>query len=317
MKKIFITGGCGYVGTMLVRRLLENNYFVQVVDTMWFGNFLKKDKNLLITKNDIRKIQDINLKGFNTVIHLASIANDPCSDLNPKLSWETSPLASQMIIESAIKNKVKQFIYASSGSIYGIKKEKNVTEDLLPKPISDYNKAKMVTERLLLSYKDQINLTILRPGTVCGYSPRMRFDTIVNLLTLQALMHKRLIIEGGKQIRPHINIHDLIEIYIYCIKNQKKMKGIYNAAFENYSIKAIAKKVQKIIDCTLQYSKNLDIRSYRQDSSKIIRKGYKPKYTVDDAIREIVKLYQNNKLKYEDRFYNLRWMIKKGYNKLS
>ena len=202
MKKIFITGGCGHVGTVLVKKLLEKNYFVHVMDTMWFGNYLKKNKNLLVSKKNIRELEDINLRGYSSIIHLASIANDPCSDLNPKLSWETSPLASQIIMELALKYKVKQFIYASSGSVYGIKKEKKVTEELLPKPISDYNKAKMVTERLLLSYKNRINLSIIRPGTVCGYSPRMRFDTIVNLLTLQSLMHNRLIIEGGNKLDP-------------------------------------------------------------------------------------------------------------------
>ena len=145
--KIFITGGCGYKGSLLIKRLLKLNYKITNYDTRWFGNFLPKHKNLKNIKGDIRNLENISLKKFNAVIHLASVSNDPCSDLNPKLSWEIGPLASMKLIEKAINDGVKKFIYASSGSVYGIKKERNVTEELSLKPISDYNKTKMTTNR--------------------------------------------------------------------------------------------------------------------------------------------------------------------------
>lgn len=189
--KIIVTGGCGYVGSILVKKLIKN-HFVRVIDNQWFGNYLPENKNLEIVKADIRDIsKDENFKGYDAIIHLANIANDPSVDLDPSLSWEVNVLAAKKLIEISIKNNLKKFIYASSGSVYGIKDELNVTEDLDLFPISTYNKTKMICERLLLSYKDKIELFIVRPATVCGFSPRMRFDVSVNMLTLQALKKKK------------------------------------------------------------------------------------------------------------------------------
>ena len=190
--KIIVTGGCGYVGSVLVNKLIQKHY-VKVIDNQWFGNFLPKNKNLEIEKLDIRDISDkLDLKGYDSIIHLANIANDPSVDLDPTLSWEVNVLSAKKLIEVCIKNKIKKFIYASSGSVYGIKNEKNVTEDLDLVPISTYNKTKMICERVFLSYKNDIDVLIARPATVCGYSPRMRFDVSVNLLTLQALKKRKL-----------------------------------------------------------------------------------------------------------------------------
>jgi nucleoside-diphosphate-sugar epimerase len=184
---IMITGGCGYVGTSLTNRLLEQGHRVTVVDIQWFGNFLVPQINLSIIQEDIRNAERIPLKDVDAVIHLANVANDPCSELNSKLSWEVNALGAMMLVEHAIRNKVKQFIYASSGSVYGVKNEPEVSEELSLVPISDYNKTKMISERVLLSYQKDIIIQCIRPATVCGYSPRMRLDLSVNMLTMQAL----------------------------------------------------------------------------------------------------------------------------------
>ena len=164
-----ITGGCGYIGTQLTKHLLSKKNKVTVVDNCWFGNSHKKNKMLTIVKKDIRNFEDINIKGIDAIIHLANVANDPTVELNPSLSWEINVLASKLIARHAIKNKVKKIIFLSSGSVYGVKKEKNVTENLKLNPISVYNKTKMIAERVFLSYKNMIDIICIRPATVCGF----------------------------------------------------------------------------------------------------------------------------------------------------
>jgi len=198
---ILVTGGCGYVGTVLVPKLLVAGHNVTVIDTLWFGNHLAEHKNLEVIQGEIREVEKIPLKGVDIIIHLASIANDPCSDLDPKLTWEVIALGTMQLADHAVRKGVKQFIYASSGSVYGIKHEDQVTEELELTPITEYNKAKMVAERVLLSYSDKIHMQILRPATVCGYSPRMRLDISVNLLTIQALTKGVITVFGGSQTR--------------------------------------------------------------------------------------------------------------------
>jgi UDP-glucose 4-epimerase len=159
MKNILVTGGGGYVGTILVKELLKDNYKVTVLDTFWFGNYLKKHKKLKIIKKDLRNIIKKDLNKIDSIIHLASIANDPAAELDTRLTWDVNVLATYKLINLAINQKVKKFIFASSGSVYGIKKEKKVTENLTLEPISEYNKSKMIVERVLLSYKKKIDLT--------------------------------------------------------------------------------------------------------------------------------------------------------------
>ena len=185
--KILVTGGCGYIGTPLIQSLLKQNHKITCIDNQWFGCYLQKHKNLRIIKKDIRDLKDKYFKNIDTVIHLANIANDPAVKLLPTLSWDVNVLASYKLINQCVDNKVKKFIYASSGSVYGIKDEENVTEDLDLVPISVYNKTKMCAERIFLSYKDKIKIHCIRPATVCGMSPRMRLDVSVNMLTFQAL----------------------------------------------------------------------------------------------------------------------------------
>ncbi len=276
--KILVTGGCGYIGTILIKQLLKIGHKVISVDTQWFGNYLPKHKNLKNIKTDIKDIEKVSLKGVNTIIHLASISNDPMAEIDKNLSWETSVLGTELLIRHALKNKVKRIIYASSGSVYGIKKERKVNEKLSLKPISLYNKVKMCTERLILSYKKSIEVFILRPATVCGYSPRMRLDVAVNALTFSALKYKKIKVFGGSQIRPNVHIDDMVESYIFFINSKKNSEGIYNIGFENKSILNIAKDIRNKIATKIEVNKRSnDPRSYRLDSSKILKAGFKPK----------------------------------------
>ena len=312
MKTFLITGGCGYKGTVLINKLLKHNNKVINIDTQWFGNFLKKNKNLLNIKADIRTFDynKLNQK-IDYVIHLASIANDPMSELDKNLSWEISLLGSKKLIEFSIKKKIKKFIYASSGSVYGIKKEKEVIEDLNLVPISLYNKVKMVTERMLLSYKDKIKIYIIRPATVCGYSPRMRYDLTVNALTISALKKKTITVYGGSQVRPNIHIDDITDLYLLITK--KKIKpGIYNAGFENLKVKKIAEIVQKKIKSKIIIKKNSnDPRSYRLSSKKLLnQKVYKPQKNVQTAINELKKKFNEKKLLNDPKFYSIKWLKK-------
>ena len=310
---ILITGGCGYTGTILTNELLKKGFKVRVVDNQWFGNHLKKHPNLKLYKQDIRNVKDNIFKNIKTVVHLANIPNDPSVELNQNLSWEVNVLATKKIIETSVKNGVKQFIYASSGSVYGIKKEKKVTENLLPVPISTYNKTKMIAERVLQSYQNQIKIHSIRPATVCGYSPRMRLDVSVNMFVYQALVKKKLIVFGGKQVRPNINIKDLINVYIHFIKNPQLESGNYNAGFENLKILDVAKLVKKHIPAKILIKKNVnDPRSYRQNSDKLLKTGFRPLFSVEDAITEIKERFQNKKILIDDRCQTVKWMKKRS-----
>ena len=305
--KILVTGGCGYKGTVLVPKLLNKGCEVIVVDTQWFGNYLEPHKNLTILKADVREPEKNWFQDVNAVIHLASVSNDPCSDLNPKLSWEIGPLATMRITEMAIANQVKQFIYASSGSVYGVNDAPKVTENLALNPITEYNKTKMVTERVLLSYADQIAVQIVRPATVCGFSSRMRLDVSVNMMTIQALTSKIMTVFGGDQVRPNIHIEDVTDLYLFLL-NHPEVQGIYNAGFENLSIMAIAQLVQKYVKADIKVTPSNDPRSYRLCSDKLLTTGFSPTKTVENAIQEIVLRFENNQLKDADCFYNLKTM---------
>jgi len=307
MEKILVTGGCGYKGSILVPKLIAKGYQVTVMDTQWFGNFFDSSRNLIIKKANVLDITPADIKGMDAIIHLSSVANDPCCDLNPKLSWEMNALATMKLADLAVRHGVEQFIYASSGSVYGIKEEDQVTEDLELLPISEYNKTKMVSERILLSYKDDIAVQIIRPATVSGLSPRMRLDLSVNMLAMQALMHGQITVFGGMQTRPNIHIDDITDIYIHMLEN-KKLTGIYNAGFENLSILDIAKRVTDHIPAEITIIESNDPRSYRINSDKLLRTGFKPKKTINHAIQEILHAFKNGILKDEKHCYNLKWM---------
>lgn len=307
--KILVTGACGYKGTVLVPKLLAAGHEVVAFDIMWFGNNLKPHPRLKAVKGDVRNIDEINLDGVDAIIHLSSIANDPCGDLDPKLTWEVSALATMQLADKAARMGIKRFIYASSGSVYGVKDEDQVTEDLELKPISEYNKTKMVAERVVLSYKDQMVVQALRPATVCGYSPRMRLDVSVNMLTMQALTKRKITVFGGRQTRPNIHIDDITDAYIFLLDHPQHT-GIYNAGFENISILDIAERVARQVEAEIVVTESNDPRSYRVNSDKLLATGFRPKKTVDDAISEIIHKFKSGELKDEERHYNLKWMEK-------
>jgi len=307
---ILLTGGCGYIGSILTPKLLDKGFKVTVLDIMWFGNFLSEHKNLNIIRGDVRNIDDVSMNGVDAVIHLANVANDPCGDLNTKLSWEVNALATMELAEWAIQQNAKQFIYASSGSVYGVKEEPEVTEDLALLPISDYNKTKMISERVLVSYKDQFTVQCIRPATVCGYSPRMRLDLSVNMLTIQALANKRITVFGGDQTRPNIHVQDITDLMLFFLEKGDQAQGIYNAGFENISIMDIARKVVELIPAEIVVSPSNDPRSYRLNADKLLSTGFKPKYNVSYAMQEIIDAFNAGKLKDEDGCYNVRTMKK-------
>jgi nucleoside-diphosphate-sugar epimerase len=305
--KILVTGGCGYKGTVLVPKLLAAGHSVRVLDTMWFGNFLERHSALTVVEGDVRDIEQISLDGIDAVVHLSSVANDPCGDLDPKLTWEISALATMQLADKAVRCGVKQFIYASSGSVYGVKDEDLVTEDLELKPISEYNKTKMVSERVLMSYADKMAIQIVRPATVCGYSPRMRLDVAVNLLAMQALSKGKITVFGGDQTRPNIHIDDITDLYVFLVAHPE-VTGVFNAGFENISILNIAHLVTKQVPVDIAVTASNDPRSYRVNSDRLLATGFRPKKTVENAISEIVEKFRSGELKDQDHFYNLRWM---------
>jgi len=258
-------------------------------------------------RGDVREVDSVELDGIDAIIHLSSVANDPCGDLDPKLTWEVSCLATMQLADKAARLGIRHFIYASSGSVYGIKDEPQVTEELELKHISEYNKTKMVAERVLLSYTDEMTVQIIRPATVCGYSPRMRLDVSVNMLTMQALTKEHITVFGGDQTRPNTHIDDITDVYLFMLDHPEH-RGVYNAGFENLSIMDIAQRVLEYAPAKISVTESNDPRSYRVNSDKLLATGFRPKKGVDDAIREIANRFHSGTLKDEERFYNLKWM---------
>jgi len=305
--KIFVSGACGYKGSVLVPKLLARGHKVVAFDIQWFGNYLAASPSLEVVQGDVRTVTAADLDGVEAIIHLASVANDPCGDLDPKLTWEISALGTMRLAELAVRLGIRRFVYASSSSVYGIKTEEQVTEDLSLEPISEYNKTKMIAERVLLSYAPALIPQIVRPATVCGVSPRMRLDVSVNMLTMQALANGRITVFGGDQVRPNIHIDDITDVYLHLL-DHPEFAGIYNAGFENISIRDIANRIVSTIPAEVVVTPSNDPRSYRVNSDRLLATGFRPRRTIDDAISEIVAAYQRGVLKEEDRWHNLRWM---------
>lgn len=307
--KILVTGACGYKGSVLAPKLLAAGHEVVAFDIMWFGNELQNAAKLKVVEGDVRNIDEVPLEGVDAIIHLSSVANDPCGDLDPKLTWEVSCLATMQLADKAARVGIKHFIFASSGSVYGLKEEPQVTEDLELIPLSEYNKTKMVAERVLLSYAKDMTVQIVRPATVCGLSPRMRLDVSVNMLTMQALTRGEITVLGGDQTRPNIHIDDITDLYLFLL-DHPEITGIYNAGFENLSIREIAEMATKKASAKITVLPSNDPRSYRVNSDRLLKAGFKPRKTVSDAIDEICAAYHDGKIKDEERFHNLKWMQK-------
>jgi len=306
--RVLVTGGCGYKGSVLIPMLLQDGHDVINIDSQWFGNYLPEHEKLQNMKLDIRDTDKIPLKDVDAIIHLANIANDPAVELKPTLSWEVNVLAGQRLADKAARHGVGQFIFASSGSVYGLKEEERVTEDLELVPISVYNKTKMVAERVFLSYKEKMQVHCIRPATVCGVSPRMRLDVSVNMFTYQALKNGRMTVFGGEQTRPNIHIKDIANVYRHFLANRSIPSGCYNAGFENISIREIAQRVQAKVSASIEISESNDPRSYRQDSSKLIATGFKQEYGVNKAIEEICNAYEEGRLQDGQNCYTVKWM---------
>jgi nucleoside-diphosphate-sugar epimerase len=313
---ILVTGACGYKGNVLVPKLLNVGHSVTAFDIMWFGNDLPQHPNLTVIQGDVRQIDSIPLHGIEAIVHLSSIANDPAGDLDPKLTWEVSALATMQLADKAARQGIKRFIYASSGSVYGLKDEEQVTEDLTLVPLSEYNKTKMVAERVVLSYAKDMVVQIVRPATVCGLSPRMRLDVSVNMLTLQALTRGEITVLGGGQTRPNIHIDDITDLYLFLL-DRSDVTGVYNAGFENLSIRRIAEMACEKAEAKITVLPSNDPRSYRVNSDKLLATGFKPKKTVENAIDEICAAYRCGQLKDQERFHTLAWMQKTVFNQVS
>jgi nucleoside-diphosphate-sugar epimerase len=309
--KILVTGACGYKGSVLVPKLLRAGHEVVAFDAQWFGNHHVPHPDLKVVRGDVRNIDEIPLDGVDAIIHLASVANDPCGDLDPKLTWEISCLATMQLADRARRRGIRRLIYASSGSVYGVKDEDQVTEDLELVPISEYNKTKMCAERILLSYAGDMVVQMVRPATVCGYSPRMRLDVSVNMLTMQALKNGRITVFGGEQTRPNIHIDDITDLYIFLLEHPEHI-GVFNAGFENISIMDIARMVVKHVPAEIVVTPSNDPRSYRVNSDRLLATGFRPSKTVDDAIVEMVGMYRQGRLEDRDQWYNLKWMQRGG-----
>ena len=296
MKNIFVTGGGGYVGSSLIPKLLEKNYSVTVLDLFIYGqDVLKPHKNLKCITGDIR---DTNLlkeatKKIDVFIHLACISNDPSFELNPKLGKSINLDCFRPMVEICRNNNVKRFIYASSSSVYGVKNEKNVIENMSLEPLTDYSRFKMDCEKILKEYTSENFITVTaRPATVCGYAPRQRLDVVVNILSNLAYHKRKVKIFGGNQLRPNIHIDDMTNAYLLLIEADEKIVNgeEFNIVFENQTVEEIALNVKKAIgdDVSLEYVPTDDNRSYHISSEKILNYlNFKPQYTVNDAINHM------------------------------
>jgi len=305
--RVLVTGGCGYVGTQLTQALLARTPAgVTVLDTQWFGNFLPPHPRLEVLPMDVRAIDTFDLAPFDTIFHLANIANDPAVDLNPYASWEVNVLATMRLAEKAARQGVKQLIYASSGSVYGVRPEPEVTEDLELVPISEYNKTKMVAERVVLSYSGSFVATVIRPATVCGLSPRMRLDLTVNLLTMHALARGRVTVFGGAQVRPNIHLDDLVDLYLFLM--DRRIAGVYNAGFENLTVREIADLVVAHVPAAIVVEPSDDPRSYRLSSKRLLGTGFAPTRTVATAVAELAEAYRAGRLVDDPRWHTVKWM---------
>ena len=327
IKNVLVTGGAGYVGSVLVPKLLSSGYKVKVLDLYMYGgdvlSSVKDDPNLKQIKGDIRDkaLLEKELKGIDAVIHLACISNDPSYELDPNLGKSINYDATVQLIDLSKKLGVKRFIYASSSSVYGIKEEDNVTEDLKLEPLTDYSKYKALAEDYLLKQRAPgFVVLILRPATICGYSPRLRLDLSVNILTNSAVNKGKITVFGGDQKRPNIHIEDMTDLYVKTLEYpDEKIDGkIFNAGYDNMKMKDIALTVKGVVKKYMG-KKELEVittptddnRSYHVSSEKIQKElGFKAKRSVADAVKDLVSAYKAGKIKNPDdkKYYNIKTM---------
>ena len=319
-KNIFVTGGAGYVGAVLVPRLLDEGYKVTVLDLMIYGaNFLPENPQLKIIKGDIRDqaLLERAMPGHDAVIHLACISNDPSFELNPGLGKSINLDAFRPLVAISRKSGVGRFIYASSSSVYGIKEEKDVHEGMALEPLTDYSRFKADCEKILLEYQmSDFTVVTIRPATVCGYSPRQRLDVVVNILTNLAYHNRQITVFGGEQLRPNIHIHDMVESYLALLNatRQQVAGKIYNVGYENQPVRVLAETVREVVgeDVQLITTPTDDNRSYHISSQKILADlGFAARHTIRDAVEDLLMAFQQGHLPNsleDETYFNIRRM---------
>ncbi|MGV7224563.1 MAG: NAD-dependent epimerase/dehydratase family protein [Nitrospinales bacterium] len=320
---VLVTGGAGYVGAVLVPKLLDNGYRVKVIDLYIYGDdvleSVKDNPNLIQVKGDIRDrtLLKKEIPGTDAIIHLACISNDPSFELDPELGKSINYDAFIPLVDIAKKNGVKRFVYASSSSVYGIKDEDEVTEDLPLEPLTDYSKYKALCEDYLRNAAtDEFIITTIRPSTVCGYSPRMRLDLIVNILSNHAINNGLITVFGGEQKRPNLHIEDMTDLYLFLLKQPAKKihKKIYNVGYQNYKVREIAEIVNRTYggEIPIKTMPTDDNRSYHV-SSKIIKDelGFEARHTIEEAVMNLKSAFDAGKIPNsmdENRYYNIKTM---------
>ena len=324
MKEIFITGGAGYVGAVLVPDLLQKGYVVTVLDLMIYGEeVLQSHPNLKAVKGDIRDqamLKEL-IPGHDAVIHLACISNDPSFELNPELGKSINLDAFRPLVEVSKMAGVKRFIYASTSSVYGIKEEKDVHEEMPLEPLTDYSRFKADCERILTEYQSSDFTTVtIRPATVCGYSPRQRLDVVVNILTNLAYHKREISIFGGDQLRPNIHISDMVKAYMVLLTApEEKVAGkIFNAGYENQPVQRLAEIVKSVIgeDVKLITTPTDDNRSYHISSQKIKKElGFETTHTIREAVESLCSAFDKGMLPNSldnEMYFNIRRMQSLG-----
>ncbi len=305
---VLVTGGAGYVGSALVPKLLEQGHKVTVLDLCLYGDHIFKDfadnPNLTEIKGDLRDPETVAraVAGCTAVIHLACISNDPSYDLDPDLGRSINYDAFRPLVRAAKAAGAKRFVYASSSSVYGIKDEAEVTEDLALDPLTDYSKFKALCEKELNEEREPgfVTLTI-RPSTVCGYAPRLRLDLTVNILTNLAINNGKITVFGGEQKRPNIHIEDMVGLYLHVLQQpDEKIDGkIFNAGYENFTVMEIAEMVRDTLgaDVEIDVTPSNDNRSYHVSSEKMRRElGFEPSHTIADAVSDLKAAFDAGKI---------------------
>ena len=320
IKKIFITGGAGYVGAMLAPSLISKGYELTIYDLMIYGeNVITDNPKIKKITGDIRDIENVkkSMKGHDAVIHLACISNDPSFELNPNLGKSINLYAFEPMVKAARELNIKRFIYASSSSVYGIKNEKNVHEGMSLEPLTDYSKFKAECESILSRYNTEDFTTVtIRPATVCGYSTRQRLDVVVNILTNLGYHKRKITVFGGDQLRPNLHIKDMIQSYYLVLKANKSLisNQIFNVGSQNQKVIDLANITKKIIgeDVILESTPTNDNRSYHISSKKISEiLNFNTQFTVQDAVLDLKKAFDEkllvNTLENE-MYYNIKRM---------